>query len=274
MNWAGELRNDLRKRALSWASSQSIDCYESLGEVSTVLFPTPVDKSSHGNFHLNSWRAIQESDIWVNRLDKVHTQATRALPIEMQAGARELDSSNSSDALLMNCFCFPGAAARIMSGLALMQLSPEIGVVPEFGVKARLPLLGGREDTTEVDMRIGPYIFEAKLTERNFTTADEELIRRYSAFESTFEVTGLKREGSQIKGYQLIRNVLAAVHLNASLIVLVDQRRPDLLQEWWETHAAIKDPGLRLRCGFRTWQQVAASSPPLLGEYLSTKYGL
>jgi hypothetical protein len=198
MNWAGELRNDLRKRALSWASSQSLRHYTSLGQDPTVLFPTAVDRSSHGNFHLNSWRAIQASDIWVSRLDKVHTQATRALPIEMQAGARELDSSNSSDALLMNCFCFPGAATRIMHGLALMQSSPELGVVPVFGVKARLPLVDGREDTTEVDMRIGPYIFEAKLTEKNFTTADEELIRRYSAFESTFEVTALKRQDSQI----------------------------------------------------------------------------
>jgi hypothetical protein len=174
----------------------------------------------------------------------------------------------------MNCFCFPGAATRIMHDMGVLQLAAEIGAAPEFGVKARLPLANGREDATELDMRIGSYIFEAKLTERNFTTADEELIRRYREFESTFEVTALKREDSQIKGYQLIRNVLAAVHLNASLIVLVDQRRPDLLQEWWDTHAAIKDPGLRLRCGFRTWQQVAASSPPLLGEYLSAKYGL
>src|ERR1700676_2385202 len=101
MNWAGELRNDLRARALSWASSQSIEHYTSLGQVPTVLFPTAVDGSSHGNFQLNSWRAIQTSDMWVSRLDKVHTQATRALPIEMQARARELDSSNSSDALLM-----------------------------------------------------------------------------------------------------------------------------------------------------------------------------
>jgi hypothetical protein len=123
-------------------------------------------------------------------------------------------------------------------------------------------------------MRIGSYIFEAKLTEKNFTAANEEVIRRYSAFESTFDVANLKREDSQIKGYQLIRNVIAAAYLNASLIVLVDQRRPDLLQEWWDVHAAIKDPGLRQRCAFRTWQQVAASSPPALGKYLSAKYGL
>jgi hypothetical protein len=161
-----------------------------------------------------------------------------------------------------------------MRGLSLTLLESETGAVPEFGVKAKIPLTSGLEDTTELYMRIGSYIFEAKLTERNFTTADEELIRRYKAFESTFEVSALKREDSQIKGYQLIRNVLAAVRLNASLIVLVDQRRPDLLQEWWDTHSAIRDSDLRRRCGFRTWQQVAASSPPLLGEYLSAKYGI
>jgi hypothetical protein len=273
MDWAGALRNDLRERALSWARFQSKVQYMSLGEAPTVLFPADEDGISHGNFHLDSYRAIAGNPTWIRRLEKPHPQL-RALPPERAGTAREVDSSNSSDALLMNCFCFPGAVARIVQGLSLTAPAAEVGAVPEFGVKAKLPLTSGREDATELDMRIGSYIFEAKLTEKNFTSADENHIRRYSSFESTFEVAALNREDSQIRGYQLIRNVLAAVHLNTSLIVLVDQRRPDLLQEWWETHSAIKDSNVRARCGFRTWQQVAAASPRILREYLSAKYGL
>jgi hypothetical protein len=71
-----------------------------------------------------------------------------------------------------------------------------------------------------------------------------------------------------------LSNVLAAAHLSTSLTVLIDQRRPDLLEEWWRVHAAIKNVELRLRCGFRSWQQVAGASPPALGQFLAAKYGI
>ena len=54
----------------------------------------------------------------------------------------------------------------------------------------------------------------------------------------------------------------------------LDQRRPDLLLEWWKVHAAIRNANLRMRCGFRTWQQVAAVSPGPLALFLGAKYGL
>jgi len=40
--------------------------------------------------------------------------------------------------------------------------------MPEFGYKARVPLLGGRTDRTEVDMKLGRLLVEAKLTESDF----------------------------------------------------------------------------------------------------------
>jgi hypothetical protein len=271
-NWASRLKDGLRERALDWAAAQGIPHYLSLGESPTVLFPISEDGNSHGNFHPNSWRAILASDILARRLEKPHAQAATALPAE-RAGARELDSSNSSDALLMNCFCFPGAVPRTMKGLGLWE---SIGstAVPEFGVKAKLPKTQNRQDATELDMRIGSYIFEAKLTERDFTSSAVDRVREYTDFTSVFDSSALPVVDSEFKGYQLIRNVLAAFHLKASLIVLLDQRRPDLLQEWWSVHAAIKNTDLRLRCGVRTWQQVVAASPPPLAAYLSGKYGI
>jgi hypothetical protein len=271
-NWTAKLRNELHDQALQWAKANSIRHYFSLGQSPTILFPTAADRSSHGSFHSDSWRAITANDTWANRLNKVHTH-TDALPPEMRATARELDSSSSSDALLMNCFCFPGAVPRIMKGLGLWE---SIGstALPEFGVKAKLPQTLNRQDATELDMKIGSYIFEAKLTEKDFTSSAIEHVHEYTDFNSVFDSSALPVVDSEFKGYQLIRNVLAAFRLNASLIVFVDQRRPDLLQEWWSVHAAIRDVPLRLRCGFRTWQQIAAASPPLLAAYLSAKYGI
>ena len=249
-NWVSKLKDELRERALYWAAARGISHYSSLGDSPTILFPIAADGNSHGNFHPDSWRAILASELLATRLEKVHPQAATALPAE-GAGARELDSSNSSDALLMNCFCFPGAVPRIMKGLGL---SEPIGstALPEFGVKAKLPKTQNRQDTTELDMKIGPYIFEAKLTESDFVSKPIELVREYVDFDSVFDGSVLPTARSSFEGYQLIRNVLAAFHLKVSLIVLLDHRRPDLLQEWWSVHAAIKDAGLTqiVRNGF------------------------
>jgi hypothetical protein len=271
-NWVSKLKGELRERALYLAAAQGVPHYSSLGDSPTILFPIAADGTSHGNFHPDSWQAIRATDVWACRLDKAHARAATALPIE-HAGARELDSSNSSDALLMNCFCFPGAVPRIMKGLGLSEsMGPT--APPEFGVEAKLPKTQNRQDATELDMKIGSYIFEAKLTEKDFTSRAIDHVREYTDFNSVFDSSALPVVDSEFKGYQLIRNVLAASHLKASLIVLLDQRRPDLLQEWWSVHAAIEDTDLRLRCGFRTWQQVAAASPPPLAAYLASKYGV
>jgi hypothetical protein len=271
-NWTGKLRNELHDQALVGAKTNSIPHYLSLGQSPTVLFPTAADRNSHGSFHSDSWRAITANATWANRLKKVAARAD-ALPPEMRATAGEIDSGNSSDALLMNCFCFPGAVPRIMKGLGLWE---SIGstALPEFGVRAKLPKAQNRQDATELDMKIGSHIFEAKLTESDFVSEPIELPREYVDFVSVFDESALRVVGSRVKGFQLIRNVLAAFHLKASLIVLLDQRRPDLLQEWWSIHAAIKCAPLRLRCGFRTWQQVAAASPPPLAAFLSGQYGI
>lgn len=268
MNWSGKLRNALRESHIAWAAGQGIPNYLSLGSSPTVLFEMAADGWSHGNFHPESWRAIAATPEWSARVGKPHSQPG-ALPVEKRQGVRELDSSNSSDALLMNCFCFPDGAARILKGLDLT----DEGALPEFGVKAKLPLVDGREDATEVDMRIGSVLFEAKLTERDFTTCSRPHVERYTDLETHFDLDRLPTRAGEIMGYQLIRNVLAAAHHNASFVVLLDQRRPDLLLEWWHVHSAIRSGALRARCEFRTWQQVAAACPTKLAGFLVQKYG-
>jgi hypothetical protein len=170
----------------------------------------------------------------------------------------------------MNCFCCPHTADRILAGLGLQRQGGEV----EFGFMAKLRLKNRSLDATEIDMKIGSLLVEAKLTEKDFTTRSANHVERYLDFEEVFVVELLPRRGGHFRGYQLIRNVLAARQLRGRLCVLLDQRRPDLIQEWWRVHAAIRDHSLRNQCDFRTWQQVRVASPNALARFLMEKYGL
>jgi hypothetical protein len=266
MNWASALRADLASQARDWAKAHHAAFYESRAkEDPTVLFEASSDRKTHGNFLASSWQAIRENPEWRQRLEKPHSQK-QALPEEKRAQAKELDSCNSSDAILMNCFCYPGA------GPALLGVSGG-GSAPHFGFKAKLRLEEGL-DSTEIDMLLGDVIVEAKLTETDFTAKPEAQVSKYASLASCFDVETLPRENGSFAGYQLIRNVIAAHEQGRRLVVLIDLRRPDLLQEWWRVHSSIRDTSLRLRCGFRTWQEVAAASPAPLRDFLHEKYGL
>jgi hypothetical protein len=89
----------------------------------------------------------------------------------------ELDSSNSSDALLMNCFCYPGASVRLARALG----AAPIDAIPQFGYRACILLSDGTTDATEVDMLLGDTLVEAKLTERDFTSRPKAHVFRYGA---------------------------------------------------------------------------------------------
>ena len=107
----------------------------------------------HGNFFDPAYAAIAARPEWMRRFDKIHAQG-RALP-KAESGPprwRELDSSMSSDALLMNVFCTPGVAE---APAVRRTLGVDGDEPPVFGWKARVPLEDGRFDRTEVDMRLG-----------------------------------------------------------------------------------------------------------------------
>ncbi len=212
----------------------------------------------------------------MRRFDKVHAQAARSLPkpqLEPARRWRELDSSMSSDALLMNIFCTPGVAESTAIRNAL---GVDAEAVPIFGWKARVPLASGRFDRTEVDMRFGSLLVEAKLTEVGFQSRAAGIVEAYRDFDSVFDRDRLPRveiatsrwmrasefpenESQEFESvvadpalfsrvdpsfrapgeagyasYQLIRSVLAAHAAGCSFCVIHDERRPDLREEWFK----------------------------------------
>jgi hypothetical protein len=123
--------------------------------------------------------------VWLRRFDKIHAQGARSLPKSESARRwRELDSSMSSDALLMNVFCPPGV---VESKGVRNALGIEVGALPVFGWKARAPLANGRFDRTEVDMRLGSLLVEAKLTEGDFQTREARIVEAYRDFDLVFD---------------------------------------------------------------------------------------
>src|SRR5207247_10479622 len=105
----------------------------------------------------------------------VHSQGRRSLPAK-DGLWRELDSSLSSDALLMNIFCYPGVTRRTeVCGI----LGIEPGSLPEFGFMPRVPLFSEATERTEVDMKLGSVLIDAKLTEGDFQILSADLVEHY-----------------------------------------------------------------------------------------------
>ena len=96
----------------------------------------------------------------------------------------------SSDALLMNIFCTPEVTPS--SDLRHM-LGIDTAAEPVFGWKARVPLKNTRVDRTEVDMRWGDLLVEAKLTESDFQCRETSLVEAYRDFEKVFDCELLTR---------------------------------------------------------------------------------
>jgi hypothetical protein len=222
----------------------------------------------------------------------------------------------SSDALLMNVFCTPEVAKSKSVRRMLGVDSPETPNqdMPEFGWKARVPLKNGRSDRTEVDMRWGGLLVEAKLTESDFQNSHPIIIETYRDLDAAFErellprvqipigrpkasaefpedysqeeiivpadewqpqISEMQREFiSGYASYQLIRNVLAAYAQSASFCVIHDARRPDLREAWFRVMSAVKDAALRVRLKVLTWQELAAVLPDGLRQFLGAKYGI
>jgi hypothetical protein len=280
---------------------------ESYGS-SPVIVYAPED-GRHGNFFDAAYAAIVARPDWMRRFDKVHAQAARSLP-KAERRWRELDSSMSSDALLMNVFCTPGV---VESSAVQKMLGVDDRQVPAFGVRARVPLASGRFDRTEVDMQWDALLVEAKLTEFDFQTCEKRVVEAYRDFDEVFdrellplveipagrrkletefpeeysqeEVLGdadcgrmiveVPRRGvSGYASYQLIRNVLAAYAQSASFCVIHDERRPDLREALFKVMSAVQSAEMRARLKVLTWQELSAVLPKELQAFLALKYGI
>jgi hypothetical protein len=325
--YASQLRQEIGLRNRLWAQGRAH--VESYGDPPVIVYApehppvgahTPAER--HGNFFDPAWAAIRSRPEWMRRFDKIHAQGKSLPKPENGRRWRELDSSMSSDALLMNVFCTPGVAEAPAARLALGVDSED---APIFGWKARVPLASGRFDRTEVDMRWGSLLVEAKLTEAGFQTREARVVEAYRDFDAVFdrdmlprvelktarrraavefpeaftqewedvsEVSGAELLASEFqagiaehgwasessepgyRGYQLIRNVLAAYAEGCSFCVVHDERRPDLREAWFEVMAAVKSTAMRVRCKVMTWQELAAMLPDDLQEFLELKYGI
>jgi hypothetical protein len=268
--YAAALRHELVARNSSYAAVNCLPHVTSYGELPVVVYQQSECGRHHGNFISLSYRAILRKPLWRKRLLKVHSQGHRSLPAS-DGLWRELDSSLSSDALLMNVFCYPGVTRR-MEVSRILGLEP--GSLPEFGFMPRIPLLSGLTERTEVDMKLGKMLFEAKLTEADFQIERAELVERYRDFTSIFESRRLPRTMRKYVSYQLIRNVLAAHALNLDFCTLLDARRPDLLEDWYSILRCIRSAILRTRCKVLSWQELAPCLPAALQRFLSVKYGI
>jgi len=239
-----------------------------------VFGPSGADgTSSHGNFVDASWRRILTNPAWARRLKKPHTAKRQARAIgadEMRREWRELDAATSSDALLMNVFCYP--RVRTPGLRALLGVSGDVEV--EFGVRSEAPLRRGLVNTTEIDMRIGDLLVEAKLTEADFQFGALRLVERYVDLDSVFERERLEVTRRGVRSYQLIRGVLAAHAAGGRFCVLCDARRVDLVEDWFRVMGAVRSFELQSRLRLVTWQEVAAVVPLGLREFLSEKYGI
>jgi hypothetical protein len=194
--YAALLRQELGARNREWARGRAH--VESYGNPPVVVYcpndhPADEDLSAgtlaksgprHGNFFDGAYGAITARADWMRRFDKIHT-GQRSLP-KAESGRRwrELDSSMSSDALLMNVFCTPGVVApgELLGALGVDSNEPFV-----FGWKARVPLANGRVDRTEVDLRLGSLLIEAKLTEADFQTREARIVEAYRDFDAVFD---------------------------------------------------------------------------------------
>jgi hypothetical protein len=292
------LRRDLSVRAHHLARAHTLLHDVSPGASQVVIFGRD-EEGRHGNFHPAAYKSICANPEWARRLTKVHT-ASRRSRARKDWRWMELDSANSSDALLMNIFCHP----KVFDGKALAQpvaslLNVDPAVLPCFGARPGVPLRSGLFDRTEIDLTLGDLLVEAKLTENDFQNATLNLIERYRDFEAVFDIDRLPRKTfaslaaapafaeddsflnvahkpvrMRIQGYQLIRNVLAAFASNGSFCVLSDARRHDLIETWYSVLSAVHARDFAWRLKLLTWQELAAVLPAELQKFLDAKYGI
>ena len=216
---ASWLRRELGLRNRVWAQGRAH--VESYGDPPVIVYAP--EGGRHGNFFGPAYQAIIARPEWMRRFDKIHAQG-RALPrAESGRRWRELDSSMSSDALLMNVFCTPGAAA-VRQALGVLGDG-----LPEFGWKARVPLAGGRFDRTEVDMRWGGLLVEAKLTEGDFQTRAAVIVEGYRDFDAVFE-----------------RELLPRVELRTARRRAAVEFAEEFTQEWEEAGDEAQDRAVAL----------------------------
>jgi len=226
-------------------------------------------------FHPASWDNIHSNahSKWNERLEKKH-------PHFQDGKVREMQSCNSSDALLMNIFAHPSILKwKGVRGLLGLAENEEI----EFGYEPGVHKENGVSDRTEIDIhfRTSRLICEAKLTEADFKKCGIDSLRRYEDLEEVFCLDRLQiSEAGEVAGYQLIRNMLALHQLvndqpDYRFMLFCDGRRGDLVRDFYSVRDAIHDKhsSLRQATGIVFWQEIANKCGDDLKQFLQDRYG-
>jgi hypothetical protein len=260
------LRAELGARNLQRA--EGLEHEVTFGRVPSVVYGQ--EEAAHGNFLAASYRRIIADPAWAMRLDKTYTGSAQ-LPRARDRWRGELECAVSSDALLMNVFCYPGVLRR---SAVCACLGVDAGERPSFGVRAQLEMQGGEVDRTEFDMEVGDLWVEAKLTEGGFGRASRARLQRYLGVEELFDVEELPSGSAHLFGYQIVRGLLAARQHGRRYLVLMDARREDLHEICFRVLRAVRDAEARSRFRLVTWQELACALPRVQQTFLAEKYGI
>jgi hypothetical protein len=267
MRTLSSLRSELSYRNTARAATLAAEM--SYSAIPSVVY-SETETGEHGNFLPASYRRILQQESWRARLAKVYT-GSRFLQRKADRTRGELECANSSDALLMNIFCYPGILRR-KAVCSLLGIEP--GLRPTFGLRPGIPLKNGAADRSEIDLRLGNLLIEAKLTEGDFQTARYDLVHRYRDLDEVFAVDQLPRINQKFCSYQLIRGALAAHAHAACFAVFCDQRRQDLIEACFEVMSAVTSAELRCRLSVVTWQEISIALPRKVRTFLAEKYGI
>lgn len=168
-----QLKQSIRSSALNYARSQGLEVNES--RKTAILFSSVAD-----NMHPASYQSIEGDPLILQRTQKPHQNV---------ADYKEMQSSNSSDALLISIFRHP----KIGEWKGLRELLEVPNLESQFGFSPEVTLKDGRRERTEIDLALGDVFVEAKLTEKDFTEKAAEVVHNYAQFGELFDVGGLKR---------------------------------------------------------------------------------
>jgi len=253
---SNKLKQALKCRAEKYAAAD--DAITTVGShKSAIIFEKIED-----NFFPDSYKATKANRAWNERLAKSHQQVKDVC---------EMQSSNSSDALLMSIFCHPKINAWTGVKKKIFGVDQ---LHPEFGIKPRVRKSNGKEDSTEIDLAFGDIYAEAKLTETDFTEKEQSVVDEYAGLSDLFHVDSLPKRNGKYLHYQMIRNLLAASQHNKRHFLICDGRRGDLVRSYYEIVSCIKCVAGRKRCGVVLWQEIAGNVGGGLKGFLGEKYGL
>ena len=81
-------------------------------------------------------------------------------------------------------------------------------------------------------------------------------------------------KGDRVEVLVDVGGALAAHATGGSFCVLCDERRPDLIENWYAVMRAVRSCVLRCRLQLLTWQELTAVLPRSLQKFLAVKYGI